>query len=119
MNAMTSPTKTLVLMVILAAVMAVAVADIFLKRASATGSFSRAISSPWMIGAIALYIFQIGIFTWAFVNKWPLTIIGNLQTVFYALIIILGGLIIFHEHLKAVQWVGVTLAIVAVVLLNA
>ena|SRR5690349_13672477 len=103
---------------IIIAVIAVALADSLIKRAAGFGSWSRAIFSPWMLGAIVLYLVQIILFTLVFVQGSKLSIVGNLQTVFYALTILIIGYVIFHERLSNIQLIGVGLAMVGVYLMN-
>ncbi len=108
---------TLTLLLILA-VTAVALADVCLKKAAQVGTLSQAFLSPWMALAIGLYLFQIFFFTYLFVAGWQLSIIGNLQTVFYALVVLSFGVIYFHETLTAVQMAGICLALIGVYLIN-
>jgi drug/metabolite transporter (DMT)-like permease len=110
--------KLLQISLIILAVIAVAVADAFLKKASDGGSLPRAFQSPWMIGAVLLYLFQILFFTYMFVAGWQLSLVGSLQTVFYALVVLLAGIFIFRESLSLVQGVGVLLAVGGVILIN-
>ncbi len=100
------------------AVSAVAIADIFLKKTQVLGSMSKAITSPWMLGAVLLYLFQILFFTYLFMSGAKLTYVGIMQTVLYALIVLLGGIFIFGETLSVIHMVGIALALVGVVLLN-
>lgn len=51
--------KLLHLLFIVAAVTAVAIADVCLKKAAADGSWLLTLKSPWMVGAVLLYLFQI------------------------------------------------------------
>ena len=53
-------TQTILLIL---AVASVAIADVFLKKTQALGSMSQAFMSPWMFGAVVLYLFQIFFFT--------------------------------------------------------
>lgn len=103
---------------IILAVIAVAVADACLKKASDEGSLSRAFQSPWMIGAILLYLFQILFFTYMFVAGWELSLVGSLQTVFYALVVLSAGVFMFRETLTLVQGAGILLAVGGVILIN-
>ena len=105
-------------MVIVLAVIAVAVADVLLKRAAANGSVLVALRSPWMITAIGLYLLQISLFTIAFIGGWKLSIIGALQTALYALIVLAAGVVLYHEHLSRTQVIGILLAFGGVVLIN-
>ena len=101
------------------AVTAVAIADIFLKQATANGaSLWEAIKSPWMLGAIFLYLFQIFFFTYVFVAGVPLISVGILQTVLYAVIVLLAGFLLFHESLTGIQIFGTILALSGVLLIN-
>jgi drug/metabolite transporter (DMT)-like permease len=104
--------------VIVMAVIAVAVADVMLKKAAAQGNLLDALRSPWLFGAIGLYLFQIGLFTIAFAAGWKLSIIGALQTALYALIVLTAGVLLYHESLTRLQVMGVLLAFGGVVLIN-
>jgi drug/metabolite transporter (DMT)-like permease len=110
--------KLLQISLIILAVIAVAVADACLKKASDEGSLHRAFQSPWMMGAVLLYLFQILFFTYMFTAGWELSLVGSLQTVFYALVVLLAGVFIFRETLTLVQGAGILLAIGGVILIN-
>lgn len=110
--------KLLQILLIVLAVIAVAVADAFLKKASDQGSLHWAFQSPWMMGAMLLYLFQILFFTYMFVAGWELSVVGSLQTVFYALVVLLAGIFIFRETLTLVQGAGILLAVGGVILIN-
>ncbi len=110
--------KLLQISLIILAVIAVAVADAFLKKASDEGSLHRAFQSPWMIGALLLYLFQILFFTYTFIAGWKLSLVGSLQTVFYALVVLLAGIFIFRETLILIQGAGILLAVGGVILIN-
>ena len=100
------------------AVIAVAVADVLLKKATVHGSFEHALSSPWLWGAVGLYLLQIGLFTYAFVSGWQLSSIGALQTALYALIVLAAGVLLYRETVTPTQIVGMLLAISGVVFIN-
>jgi drug/metabolite transporter (DMT)-like permease len=101
-----------------AAVVAVAVADVLLKKATAHGSLEYAIRSPWLWGAVSLYMLQIGFFTYAFVSGGKLSLVGALQTALYALVVLGAGVLLYRETLTPVQIVGALLAAGGVVLIN-
>ncbi len=82
---------------ILVAVIAVAVADVLLKKATSHGNLGVALSSPWLFMAIGLYLLQIVIFTIAFISGWKLSLIGALQTALYAVIVLAGGVLLYNE----------------------
>ena len=105
-------------MVIILAVIAVAIADVLLKRAAEDGSMLVALRSPWMVTAIGLYLLQISLFTIAFNAGWKLSLIGALQTALYALIVLGAGVVLYHESLTRLQVIGILLAFGGVVLIN-
>ena len=104
--------------VIILAVIAVAVADVLLKKAATHGSLMVALRSPWLLSAIGLYLIQIALFTVAFISGWKLSIIGALQTALYAMIVLAAGVLLYHETLSRVQVVGILMAFGGVVLIN-
>jgi drug/metabolite transporter (DMT)-like permease len=104
--------------VIILAVIAVAVADVLLKRAASHGNLRAALSSPWLLCAVVLYLFQIIFFIIAFHAGWKLSIIGALQTALYALIVLGAGVLLYHESLTGMQLAGMLLAFGGVVLIN-
>ncbi|MBX3061182.1 MAG: hypothetical protein KF770_32385 [Anaerolineae bacterium] len=103
---------------IVAAVTAVAIADVCLKKAAADGSWVLTLKSPWMVGAILLYLFQIIFFTYLFRSGKELSLVGSLQTILYALVILGAGIFLFQESLSKLQLTGVLLALTGVILIN-
>ncbi len=111
--------KLLEILLIVIAVSAVAVADVFTKKiAHNTASFSTAIKNPLILGVIALYLIQIVIFLYVFVKKAELGIVGIIQTALYAVIVIGSGVLFFNEEISLLQGIGMVIAIVGVVLMN-
>lgn len=110
--------KLIHMSLILFAVVAVAIGDVFLKKAALTGGLLQALTSPWMIAATLLYLFQILFFTYAFVAGWPLTVLCNMQTALYSLVILGAGLLHFNESLSLAQGFGVALAFAGIILMN-
>lgn len=100
------------------AVVAVAIADVLLKKATAQNDLSAAVRSPWFGGAIGLYLLQVAFFTYAFVSGWKLSVLGALQTALYAVIVLVAGIVIYRETLTPAQWIGVLLALGGVALIN-
>ena len=100
------------------AVSAVAIADVILKKAQTAGSLGKAVLSPWMLLVIALYLFQIFFFTYLFVSGAKLIHVGIMQTVLYAIIVLLAGIFIYQESLSVIQIAGVALSLLGVLLLN-
>jgi drug/metabolite transporter (DMT)-like permease len=110
--------KLLHLLLIVAAVTAVAIADVCLKKAAADGGWVLTLKSPWMIAAILLYLFQIVFFTYLFRAGKELSLVGSLQTILYALIVLSAGIFLFQESLNKVQLTGVLLALIGIILIN-
>jgi len=106
------------LVLIVLSVAAVAIGDIFLKKASLAGDFTRALGSPWMAFAVVLNLYQIVFVTYVFAAGWRLSIVGMLQAVLYALIILGAGILYFKESVTAAQGLGMGLAFAGVVLMN-
>jgi drug/metabolite transporter (DMT)-like permease len=104
--------------VIVMAVIAVAVADVLLKKAALQGSLGAALRSPWLLFAVGLYLLQVGFFIFAFISGWKLSVIGALQTALYALIVLAAGVLLYHEDLTRLQVIGILLALGGVVLIN-
>ncbi len=100
------------------AVVAVAVADVLLKKATAQNDLGSALRSPWFGGAVGLYLLQIGYFTYAFVSGWKLSVLGALQTALYAVIVLVSGTVFYRETLTPAQVFGVLLAVCGVVLIS-
>lgn len=109
---------SLVTLFMFLAVSAVAVADVLLKKTESIGSVGKALLSPWVIGAVVLYLFQIFILTHLFVSGAKLIHVGLIQLVLYSIIIVLAGIFIFGETLTVPHIVGIFLAISGIVLLN-
>jgi multidrug transporter EmrE-like cation transporter len=110
--------RTAQVLIVLVAVLAVAVADVLLKRAALQGDMTGALRSGWMWGAIVLYLVQVSLFTYVFVAGWQLSIIGAMQTALYALVVLTAGIVLYQEALTPVQVVGIVLAIGGAVLIN-
>ncbi len=103
---------------IILAVIAVAVADVFLKQAAVMGNWALTLKSPWLLGALILYLYQILFFTYIFVTGGRLSFVGSLQTALYALIVIGTGIVFFQERLTVLQSVGVCLAVIGAILIT-
>lgn len=97
---------------------AIALADVFIKKAAVAGNFWLALKNPLMIWAIILYSVQVFFLAYVFVHNWKLGIAGNLQIVFYSIAIVLMGLFIFGETLSWVKITGIGIALLAVFLMN-
>jgi drug/metabolite transporter (DMT)-like permease len=100
------------------AVIAVAAADVCLKRATLPGSLTIALRSPWTLAAIALYLLQVVLFVVIFVNGWKLSVVSLMQTTLYAVVTLGAGVLLFGEVLSLKQVLGLAFALVGVVLLS-
>lgn len=110
--------KLLQMSMVILSVASVAIADVFLKKAAINDNFFKAVKSPWMAGAVLLYLLQIFFFTYVFVSGWKLSLVGSLQTVMYAIIVLGAGVVVFHEKLTLLQTIGLLLAAGGVILIN-
>ncbi len=110
--------RYLSLLLVVIAVAAVAFADVFIKKASTLGSFSTVMKSPWIIAAILMYILQVVIFTYIFVMGTKLISVGMIQTGLYAVIVVVAGLIFFHEQVTFIELMGIILVLTGVMLLQ-
>ncbi len=111
--------KLITLGLIIIAVIAVAVADVFTKKlATQVGSFKEALHSPLLLLVFLLYMLQILLFLYVFIMKAELGIVGIVQTALYAAIVIGSGLLFFHEKISPLQGIGMGLAILGVILTN-
>ena len=97
---------------------AVAIADVLLKKASSFTDFSDFLKSPWMIGAILLYFFQIIIFVYLFFVGEKLIDVGIVQIILYAFIIVASSILFFHEPLTLIKTTGIVLGIVGIIFMN-
>jgi drug/metabolite transporter (DMT)-like permease len=105
-------------MLLILASAAVAVADVFLKKASTFPNFSAVLKNPWMVSAILLYIFQIIIFVYLFFIGEKLIDVGIVQIILYASIIVISSMLFFHEPLTLVKIIGIILGITGIILIN-
>lgn len=105
--------------ILIISVVAISIADIFIKKASASAaSFSALFVNPWFIAAAVLYIVQVVGFGYLMVSGAKLNWIGIVQTILYALLVIGSGVLLFHESISTIQGVGIALALAGLVLLN-
>ncbi|MDB5195511.1 MAG: hypothetical protein JWO84_695 [Parcubacteria group bacterium] len=100
------------------AVSAVALGDIFLKETYKLGTYSKAITSSWMLLALALYLVQIALFTYLFVSGSKLFAVGIIQTALYAVIVLGASVFLFKESATLLQIAGIVLALAGVLLIN-
>src|SRR3989344_8220466 len=96
----------------------IAVADALIKKTSVSGSFFSAVFNPWMVLILALYFIQILLALYIFLNKGELAVYGNVFMVFYAILMVLFGVVFFGEQLSTLQILGIVLGLTGALLLN-
>ncbi len=107
------------LLIIVIAGACVAVADVLIKRAAVNAnSLIEVLKHPLIIPAVILYLCQIVLFAYVFVRKWELGIVGILQMVCYAAIVIISGSLFFQEKLTMTHSIGIGAALIGVILMN-
>ncbi len=95
----------------------VIVGDSIIKKVS-SGTIMDALRDPWMLVVYALYFVQILFAIYIFVYKGELTIYTTLYVVFYSILGVLSGILIFKESLSAVKGAGIILAVIGAVLMS-
>jgi multidrug transporter EmrE-like cation transporter len=72
------------------------------------------------LGVAVILIYMVGSSLWmpAILLKNHLTTLGTLWNIGAVICTVVVGFFVFHEHVTAVQWVGVGLAFVSCVLLS-
>jgi EamA domain-containing membrane protein RarD len=94
------------------------VADSLIKKTAISGNLWQAVKNPVILAVFLLYLFQIFFLFYLFSHNWKLGIVGNLQMVFYSLIVALIGFVVFGESLSAFQLTGIGLALVAIIFMG-
>ena len=110
--------KMFQILLVVVAVVSVAIGDVFIKKAAQHSTFLEAITDKWLLLGVLLYMVQIVLFTWMFVKGWNLSVVGSMQTVFYAAVVIGAGYFVFQERLNPAQVVGISLAFLGVIITN-
>lgn len=111
--------KLFQIIVIIVAGASVAVGDIFIKKAAIQpDNLIKNFLSPYMFLAVILYLLQIVLFYYMFIKKWELGIVGLMQMVAYAIIVITAGIIFFQEKISMLQMIGMCFAFVGAILMN-
>jgi drug/metabolite transporter (DMT)-like permease len=103
---------------IVIAVSAVAIADVFIKKAAFSADFKAVLKNPLMLAVVGLYLIQILVFAYVFAKKAELGAVGIIQTALYAIIVIGSGIIFFKEDVSLQQGIGMALAIIGVIVIN-
>ena len=103
---------------VFASAILIAVADMLIKKVALSGNFLSAVVNPQMILICVLYLVQVLLAVYVFINKGDLAIYGNLFIVFYSILMVALGMFVFKEHLSLMQSVGVVFALLGAVLIN-
>ena len=106
------------LVTLCAAVFNIAIADVFIKKAAEGNHLMAAMATPWMAGALMLYVTQIVALTYFFVKGWDFGSTSILQLVIYAVIVIAAAVFIFGEVMTPMRIAGVGLAVAGVALMH-
>jgi hypothetical protein len=106
------------LILILTAGLAVAAADVLMKRiGSISSTLSQAMVSPWMLPVVLLYGTQVVLFTYVFVRRWDLGMVALVQMAFYVAACVLIGRSWFGERMTAMQGLGMWLTVIGILLM--
>ncbi len=103
---------------IVASALLIIIADTFIKKVSLSGVSSHVLVSPFMLIAYALYFIQILIAVYIFAYGGELAIYANLYIIFYSILGVLFGVLIFNESLSLVQGIGIIFALMGAILIN-
>ena len=106
------------LIILFVAVVNIAIADVFIKKAAEGAHLLAAISSPWMMGALLLYLSQIVALAYFFVRGWEFGSTSMLQLVAYALVVLVAAVVLFGETMTPMRIAGVGLAVAGIALMN-
>jgi drug/metabolite transporter (DMT)-like permease len=105
--------------ILIVSVLAVAIADDCIKKAGGSvHALSGIFVNPWFLLAIGLYLIQVIGFGYLFFMGVKLSSVGIIQTVLYALVVILSGAVIFSESISSLQIIGMVCAVGGVILMN-
>ncbi len=94
------------------------VADSLIKKESLVHGIMGSLKTPLMILAYLLYFIQIVIAVYIFKKGGELAIYTNLYIIFYSIMGILAGFLVFSEHISTIQFIGIAFALIGAVLLN-
>jgi drug/metabolite transporter (DMT)-like permease len=96
----------------------VAVADSLIKKAAHQDDFWLAMRSPAILLAVGLYLVQIVLFTYVFARRWSLGVVGLMQMVVYAAVVVFVGIAFFQEKVSRAQGAGMVFALLGAVLMS-
>ncbi|CAM3729441.1 EamA family transporter [Alicyclobacillus pomorum] len=76
------------------------------------GNLLLAMFSPWIIAGICLYVVATVISVYL-LSKMPLSLVYPLQALTYVVAVIVA-IVVFHEHVSLMRWLGVVIILVGV-----
>lgn len=106
------------LSVMFASAFLITVADVLIKKVSTSAHFFDVVFNPWMITICVLYFLQILLAVYIFIHHGDLAVYGNLYIVFYSIMMVVGGAVLFQEHITLLQILGVCCALIGGLLIN-
>ena len=106
------------IILMLSSAVLIIVADAIIKKESLIHGFGNTFLSPLMFLSYFLYFIQIVIAVYIFRKGGELAIYTNLYIIFYSILGIITGVIIFGEHLSTIHYIGILFALTGAVLLN-
>jgi drug/metabolite transporter (DMT)-like permease len=111
--------KSIHIILLLIAGASVAIADILIKKATNDGiSFTQTLKSPYLMGAIALYVVQVVAFAYIFTKNWDLATVGIINMVVYSIMVISAGVFLFNEKITMQQYIGIFIALAGIILIH-
>lgn len=96
----------------------IAGADVLIKYLSEGRGFLQAATHPLMMVVFGSYVAQILIVIYVFLRHGELAIYANIFIVFYSILMVLAGVLLFRENLSVTQYIGIVLALIGALLLN-
>ncbi|MEK6957792.1 MAG: hypothetical protein AABW99_02340 [archaeon] len=96
----------------------VAIADALVKKTAQNGSILGAFTDKLMLAIFVLYVIQVAFFIYVFIHNWDLGTAGVVQSVFYAIGMVLIGMLAYGETITPTQGAGMALALIGIVLMN-
>ena len=111
-------TNSIRLIILILATLITIIADATIKKIGKDSTMLGVLKNPWMILVYVLYFFQIMSAAYIFIHRGEFAVYTNLFVVFYSIFGVLSGILIFQEAISVTQWIGIALALVAVVLIN-
>ena len=110
--------KIVAVIILFIAAVLIAFADAFIKKAAVSGTFIASLKSPWLYWSVLFYLAQILLVVYLFLYQWKLGILANVFVVFYSILTVVLGYLMFAEKLAPIQVIGIILGISGVFLMT-